>query len=570
MRCVRFLLACALYSLTICIGFSADWVLSAREFTFTQSSRDSSTDQALSKMLPQLILEQLSADSVRLPTEDEMLSRTLDSLQTERISLFLQLSKEVHTRDSHILLEKNARKQKKAIAEAEKKIAALEEKISINLQNAEKARLQVKASLKEGPVPSAKNETVVLYKNDSSALFTPSEGALSLGETSREYERAVVAAHINGLLTGSITIYGGYAAVTVELKTFPGAQSSGIVTEVGALENVTALADSIARSLWPTVVNSLPVSLIFAIAPQDVSQDARIAIDGIVTALKNNETNVPAGTHTIEVSAPGYETKTITHRFVDAAQFLIQVSLTEKKEGNVLLFSQNTAKESKDGTFTVYAGGQFVGEQNPNEGLSLTIRGGPLIGQFVKPLFSEAPAPVDQSVHEEETEGELENDYINKEDEGKNQQGTIQTGQLTSFFYIPQAMQTADNAVLVKTALQDTSALIDKRRIWMYRGYTALILTLPFTFYSVGNYNSAYNAYYNGYVDAQEVYKWNTMRIASAGISIVAGGFFIFELVRYLRAASTVLPTTATKVSITPAARSTAQENDNEQSQGEE
>ena len=99
---------------------------------------------------------------------------------------------------------------------------------------------------------------------------------------------------------------------------------------------------------------------------------------------------------------------------------------------------------------------------------------------------------------------------------------------------------------MVKGKSVDNAAVIDKRRIWTYRGYTALVLSLPVTLFGTGKYNSSVNEYNSGYLgDISEVEKWNTVRIVSGGITIACASFFVFELVRYLRAASSVLPQNA-------------------------
>ena len=49
----------------------------------------------------------------------------------------------------------------------------------------------------------------------------------------------------------------------------------------------------------------------------------------------------------------------------------------------------------------------------------------------------------------------------------------------------------------------------------------------------------------SGYADASELNVWNGVRWASIGITAAAGGFFIYELFRYLYSATSVLPVNA-------------------------
>ena len=81
-------------------SFPEDWTLAASKFTFTDSEAKNSSQKASASLIPQLVLEQIAENSSRLTTREEMLDRSLNTLLTERLSLFLQLSKEVKTRDS--------------------------------------------------------------------------------------------------------------------------------------------------------------------------------------------------------------------------------------------------------------------------------------------------------------------------------------------------------------------------------------------------------------------------------------------------------------------------------------
>ena len=123
---------------------------------------------------------------------------------------------------------------------------------------------------------------VVLYKNDSTALFKPSEKSLEAGFTSWDFEQEITAAKINGLITGEITCYGDYCLVSTNLRVYPGGQVLGSVTEVGLLTDLMPLANSIARNLDAKIANALPVLLEFEIEPKEFAPDAKIMIDGIV------------------------------------------------------------------------------------------------------------------------------------------------------------------------------------------------------------------------------------------------------------------------------------------------
>ena len=119
---------------------------------------------------------------------------------------------------------------------------------------------------------------------------------------------------------------------------------------------------------------------------------------------------------------------------------------------------------------------------------------------------------------------------------------------LSSFYYIPSGVQTDGGNLVINPKPQDNSSVIDKRRIWMYRGYSAVVVSMPFLLYSTGRYVSTYNSYAlygSSVVTKEEADNWLMIRNVSIGVTAAAGVFFFTELVRYLHAASAVLPVTA-------------------------
>ncbi|MBR6296023.1 MAG: hypothetical protein IKR40_06060 [Treponema sp.] len=501
------------------VAFSEDWVLASTPFTFTQKGTQPSSQQSVAKLLPKLILDQIGTESIRVPPRTEMLDRTLENLRTERQSLFLQLSAAVKTRDSILLTEDSGRKLRKKIKESEKKIREIENQIDENLKKQQKAVAEVMGeSVQEekkknafesflahftkeeaAVVSESVEETVAVYKSDSSLLFEPGD----LSTDSREFEKSVIDAKINGLLYGTLTFYGNYFSATVELKIYPGGKSMGSVTEVGSLGGITEVASNIAQFISPLIVNSSGVKLYFDITPEDAASSARISVDGTVTQLSGYYILVPAGMHTLTVESPGYVEQSFTGFFRDSPSFFIHVPMSEQKNGTFSLYMKNP------GDGTLYANGKSIGSESDDA--QVTIDGVPVIGQVIRTV------PGDDG----------EDKVIN------------------SFYYVPEKLQVEGAELVVKAEPLDLGALIDKRRVWAYRGYTAFVLTLPLTFFAVGNYNQAYNGYLNGVVEPDEVYGWHYLRLGAIGLTALAGGFFIFELVRYIHTASKVLPVEA-------------------------
>ena len=110
-----------------------------------------------------------------------------------------------------------------------------------------------------------KSENIVLYKNDPSALYTVSETALKQGPQSRVFEKEMISSKINGMIDGTITVYGSYFSVTCSLYVYPGKNLVGTVTEVGSLRDCASVVRNVAAYLGPLITNQLPVELFFEI-----------------------------------------------------------------------------------------------------------------------------------------------------------------------------------------------------------------------------------------------------------------------------------------------------------------
>jgi hypothetical protein len=555
--------------LTATMLCASDWTLGGMKFTFTQHDTRTTAQTGVATLLPQLILEQIASGSSRVPTNKEMLDRTLDDLLTKRISLFLQLSKEVKTRDSLVLSEPNQNALKKKIAAEDQKIADIEQQIKDNLNQAAQAKKEAEPAIKDeekraadmdanNKNQSASNEiveneqqkepnffeklfikkekivnlptteNVSLYKKDNTTLFTPSDTVAEAGIKSREFEKAVTAEKINGLLTGSIIVYGEYAAVTVELIVYPGIKTIGVITEVGTISDCQQMAINIARYLSPKIANSMPIKLLFDIQPEEAAVDVKITIDGLVYGTVSEPAVINAGIHTVVIESKGYNPQSVTWNFSDRSFFLIHAALTEVKQGQITI----ALKQPLFGTF--YANGAAVGETGVGlVSAPVSVNGQPVIGQFL------TKKKTVKKVSEEVTDKDGNKTTVEKEEEGS---------YIGSFFYIPDTFAVPDSTVVINPKTVDNATVIDARRIWMYRGYSALIVSLPFAFYAYGNFDAMYKAYTQKMItNITELKDWQKKCWVTIGISCVAGTFFVVELVRYLKAADAVIPTTVKK-----------------------
>ncbi len=517
-------------------GFSAEkkWTVAAKAFDFSQKSRKSTIQESLSELLPKLILEQVSEDIVRFTSVDEMYRRESNALLLERQSLFLQLSKEVKTRDSIVLLDLGEKAFRRKMQKQKTVIDDIKKKIDENLQKTEKLALEYdkktseekSESMSEGfsplafnpfsfflvkkdenLIPESRLEHIAFYKDDVGALFKPSKDVEEAGVDSYPYEKAVVDAKINGLVEGKITIYDSYFSVTCTLSLYPGRKELGCVTEVGNVSDFRIVARNIASYLVPLVTNNAPVELFFDVSPKECFENALLKIDGVTYPSIPKKIVVHTGKHSIQIESRGYISKNLVYDFEGAERFILKAEMEKKSESQFVLNLANPVIGS------LYADGEFVG--NINEQVSfgkIYVNDNPIIGQFIS----------EQKRYDSE----------GKED-----------GNLSFFFYVPEKMQVENANLLLKGKPKDYPAIIEKRRLWCYRAYSLLVISVPFTLYATGNYVAAVQGYNSRAMsDLDEIYKWRERKDLASKITIACGAFFGIELVRYLWAANSVLP----------------------------
>lgn len=511
--------------------FCESWILAAQKFDFVSGKSLNSTEQDLSSIIPQLIMEKISEGLSRNTTPQEMLDRSLNNLLVERQSLFLQLSKEIKTRDAIFLSSGSKRRIQKKILVQEKKIDEIKNQIDENLEKTHQLydefkntnssqEEKVESSFsplpfnplknlfvkKKSPLlPETQNENVSFYKENAYELFSPSKEALDSGIESRKFENEVVAAKINGLISGSIIVYGEYFSISCALYNFPGKKILGQVTEIGSLKNYISVAENAANYFVPIIVNSFPVEIRFEIQPPEVFKDAIVSVDGNVYKNAPEKIFVPSGNHSITIEASGYIPRSINYNFEGSKIFKLQGNMKLKSE----VSSSIELKKNWEKGF-LYSGSDLLSEiSDENSFAKISFDGTPVIGQF-------------KSTQDENA---------------------------LFFFYVPEILQKNQARLSVKGKAVNHSEYIDKRRIAAYRAYTALVLSVPFTLYSVGKNNSVTNAYNQGSLkDYDEVLKWRRYGTISSGITFACLGFFGFELARYLIAANSLLPSNAKEI----------------------
>lgn len=510
------------------------WVLAAEKFTLAQKNNAASFE-SINSTLPSLILEQLSENLKRAPRGREKLDRSLYELQKTRLDLFLQLSKEVKARDSILLNDYSPRKLKMKLKESEKKISEIQKKIDENLlavkNENEKYAFQIeedeerKKRIEEGLVVEEKQEknkfaelfremaknssdgpvieNVSLYQNDFTKFFDAGEEKRSQGYSSYAFEKACVDAKINGLLTGTVTVYGSYVSCAVSLYQYPGGRLIGSAVDVGSVENLRLLAVAIALQITPRIADSMPVELEISVAPEAALKKLSVTIDGIVYRSISRPIIVQSGVHTVVFSSEGFDTVSATYGFSGSRKFNVDVEMKETKNGEVKVRLQ------KPYSGDIFGNGIFGGSVSPENPFgTVKVNNRNVLGHFVD------------------------------------------SGGSTADFLIPAKLLKDGDFLSVNAKPFDRSDYIEKRRRWMYASYSALIVSLVPTFYVYGNSYAKSQAYNSNFdISYNEAKSWQTASNVMIGVSATAGAFFVYELIRYLVAAENVLPKAAKPLS---------------------
>jgi len=558
---VFFLLTCNFFAAST----SSSWVLAAEKFSFTNKSLDS-VNAAIASLLPTRILDSTGASLFRNIQFDEAYARTLNSLKTERQALFLQLSGEVKKRDVLLLENYDKLQLKKALKTQNEKIKEIEKKLEENLETQRNQDQLLKDYLEKGDkikeeLPQSEldkyatffksfifedkeeviNEQISFYKNDISLLYEAGKEAKKQGYTGSSFEKEMLTAKINGLITGQITAYEDYIYVAVSLYVYPGAKYVTTVSEVGTLDELDFISESLGQQLIPYLTNSMPISLIVNINPE-AAASAQMYIDGNLIQNINNEISLDSGVHFIKFSAENYKSAETSYFFSGNKKYLIEVNLREAVQGQLVL--TNTVAKEKN--FFTKIQGLFEAEVEEEKG-SFYVNGIEADG-----IFSS------QDEGEEAEEGTVSQDKGEKTEEGAVSQdkktdkavikinGDLILGQFISengqgsFFYIPADKALANQLLYVETPAFNRNDYIEKHRRKMYNAYSGLIISLIPFFVTKGQFQN-----YSASGDTDKARVWNIVNKISSGISVSCGVWFVYELVRYFKAADSVIPNEA-------------------------
>lgn len=502
-----------------CLYADDNWVIAASKFGINKTAI--SISDSLITMIPSAILENLGTSLTRSVTPEEASLQNTYDYQTERLSLYLQLSSAYKTRDALVLQNYSKKELKKKIKEQNEKILEIEKKISDSIEEEKEALLTARKNqnlVDEGDYREEKlltegqkwlylfknlfvknnnlieEKTISLYNNNSATLYAPDSNYLEEGIESYNFQKQVVSAKINCLLMGNISSYGDYISVQVDAWLFPGAKKIASVMEVGSVKEIDFLTSALANKLLPYITNALPVKLELDINPKD-AENLKFYMDDVLQNLDMKDFLIQSGSHTLQFQADNYKTAYATYNFEGNRIYKIEVNLSPLNEAFMYLQLKQPLQAN------LFSNGESAAKIDDSIS-RIKIDGNTVLGQLV----------------------DLE--------------GNSQT------FYIPPSLVGENKTVMLKIKKHNEKDYIDKRRKWMYGAYSSLMISLMPKFFCYGQYAEAVGMYgvNSSEENLQNALKWQKANTAATCLSVGCGIFFGYELVRYLLAANSVLP----------------------------
>ncbi|MCQ2575342.1 MAG: PEGA domain-containing protein [Treponema sp.] len=508
------------------------WIMAAEKLEYEAvSSRNSKVIQGVAEMFPDRILEKMTMTLYRNLDNAEELDRKLYDLKKDRASLVLQLSSELKRRDSLVLNNYSQKELQKKIKEQEERIKDIKAKLQENrdktaeaIENAgivqntavESEKQQGNSELDKfsylfknifvNDKNEPKTEKISLYKNDITARYESKLKGEEKDYTSKAFESEMVSNNINALMTGKLSVIEDYYFLTVDIYVYPGCRKIAAASEIGTLDEADFIASSIARQLTPGLTNALPVEINFnaSFGEQEegfIPPVVKTYIDSVVYAKLPENIVLQSGVHTLQFEAEGFKSCGTSYYFAGNRTYNIELNFERTED---ISFTVDLLKPV-DGNGELYVNGNALSKDKYGRSVVI-VDGSVVLGQYTD----------------------------------------VEKG--SAFFYLPENKIENNGNYALKLNPVDRDAYIEKHRRRMYTSYSVLVTSLIPYFYCKGQADNYTNAYNLEYLPEQQINKANAWILSSnitAGISISAGVWFAYELVRYLIAANSVLPVQA-------------------------
>ena len=480
-----------------------NWTLGATQFTVEESSftteAEKSSLEIVSKQLPSLILDSLPMNLNRTVNPEEIFQRDLYKIEKEKQSLYSSITNQIKTRDS-LFLSYSGIELKKKIENSEKNIEVSVEKF-LEFEKSEKELVEKFNSDKK---KLSKIATVSLYQNDSTSLFDFNDS---------KSKDKINSSSIHGFITGKIIPYGNYVKVESVLTLYPEGKILATAKEVGLISEVEFIANSIMNQFLSSVINEELVQTDILIYPQEAGENAVLFIEDFVLRGKSNSTNFTPGEHSIRIESPGYETIYFSYNYLAGQNKIISINMKKVESVETYFTVESKIKKSQfDLSSQIYLNSLFLGD-NP---VSVMISDKTYIGEIVS--------------------NENEDNYS----------FFILKNGFNSVNLQNQKTEKGESVVALQVSIpeakENLSKRIDKSRKRMYWSYGGLILSLPFYYFSKGNYELCLEN--SSIVNSSSLQTWKTASDITMYASIGAGVNFLVQLILYLVDANKVVPKT--------------------------
>lgn len=482
--------------------FSTDWVLAAIKFDSeiidssvkNEKTAYSAILESIKVELPKLIMSYVSKGVERKITDNEYYQRELHKLQIEQQKNFESYRANILARDKIVVEYSNRKEIETKILEAEGTINKTKEKIDLNIQ-AQKDLLENIFTKKNVEIS---NEVISVYKNDVNELYSKNQVTLEEKKTmtqeqilqkEKEYEKAVIADKINGLISGIVVLYDNYIQVTSTFTVYPSTIHSSVITEIGTFTDIDYIAQSIANQMIEDILLSKPVNINFTITTDSSEHEPRLFIDKAVYRGNNVHVQLPKSTYQIRIEADNCKTVLFNYEFNKNVIYNIDVKMEQIEI--IPLFLSVVPNQT----------GQFFlnGLPQGDTPIEITVSDKSFIGQFIS------------------------SDNIN------------------TFFLLD--INNLTN-ITIPVLNESTASIIDKSRKRLYFSYGLLLCTLPYFFYTQGEFDIIKQAYELEFATVPE---YNEKVLAANTATIIVGvtaANMVFQLVRYLLDANVVYPNT--------------------------
>ncbi|MBQ5781149.1 MAG: hypothetical protein IIW10_04310 [Spirochaetaceae bacterium] len=496
------------------------WNIAATTFKGTVAGTQKKLDKAAQEIvgkidtsLPQLLLDNLQNQGVRTVNHTESIARVNYSLAQERVLLFNNISDALASKDSLLFTAVDERTLKKQQREQDKRIAEARKNLAENLKNQKKPIHTLVENLnRKNKIPFTFSSTYTqkntstrtvttneeeierwnilpqdyirteLWNNDSFSLFE----AKTAEESEIAFERRVLKEEVACLISGEYFLRDEFIRVKLQLNFFPRTGNKLIdvkeVVDVGSILDIEDFVNNLADQVIPEIMNVKPVRIRFTVTPDSVKNDYRVSVDGISVNVQDNEIFLSPAIHTISITAQSFKSTDFTYDFVGASEFNVDVEL--QQENSVAI---NIDTMGRKGELYLNALPEKVHNNDPN-------RGNVVIGEF-------------------------------KDEDG-----------LSTYFMGDTGSVRAEEVAYtrIKPANESIKNQIEKTRKGLYWAYGGLLLSLPFTFTTIGNRNQVSNL--------PDWEKWRNLETISGITTGVFAANFVGWLIAYLVTANKVIP----------------------------